>query len=327
MTLSILYTDGHRLLSLAAILDVFQTLNQFYIEDGLLPFFNIQLVGTTHTPLLPDSISTIPYKNISTLPVSSVIFIPAFKDNNMSKHLEANLGFIPWLIGQYQSGNKIASCCTGSFLLGATGLLNHKWATTHIDACDTFHTVFPEVHLLPHAVVTQSDQLYTSGGATSSFHVMLKIIEQCCGSKYAIRLAKYFAIDLDRNSQLYFDHFRPQLSQEDALVRSIQQTILERYSEIKNVEEAFDAIPSSRRNIIRRFKQATGMTPIRFLQKTKIESAKHLLETTNKAMLDIMLSSGYSDQKNFRLLFKSFTGLTPKDYRSKYAARGLQLTP
>jgi YesN/AraC family two-component response regulator len=63
------------------------------------------------------------------------------------------------------------------------------------------------------------------------------------------------------------------------------------------------------------------MTPIRYLQKTKIEAAKNQLEKTNKDILSVMLDSGYNDMKNFRQLFKSFTGLTPKDYRDKYGMR------
>src|SRR5690606_34592699 len=90
---------------------------------------------------------------------------------------------------------------------------------------------------------------------------------------------------------------------------------------IKSLEEAIVDIPASRRNLVRRFKQATGMTPIRYLQRTKIEAAKKLLENTEKGMLEIMLSAGYNDMKNFRQLFKDNTSMTPKAYRYKFAMR------
>src|SRR5690606_2699220 len=136
-----------------------------------------------------------------------------------------------------------------------------------------------------------------------------------------LRIAKASAIDLDRDNQLYFDQFRPNLVESDELVRRIQLLIQEKYFEIKNLEEALDEIPSSKRNIIRRFKQSTGLTPIRYLQKTKIEAAKNLLETTNKDIVEVMVSTGYNDMKNFRNLFKTFTGLTPTAYREKYGMR------
>ncbi len=80
--------------------------------------------------------------------------------------------------------------------------------------------------------------------------------------------------------------------------------INECYAEIKNVEEALEEITLSRRNIIRRFKHSTGITPIRYLQKTKTEAAKNLLETTDKDIVDVMSRTGYNDMKNFRQLFK-----------------------
>lgn len=324
MTVSILYTLNHRLLSLVAIIDVFETVNQFRKEDGQPAAFKIQLVGLEPGITLPESLENVNYVSLTEASSDGgIIIIPAFRDHEMEKNIGVNAPFIPWLIENYRKKCKVTSCCTGSFLLGATGLLNGKEATTHMEACDAFAQNFPDVNLVPHAIVTSNQNVYTSGGATSTFHLLIHLVQETCGREYAIRLAKNFAIDMDRSSQLYFEKFVPELAREDELVRQVQQVINERYRDLKNVEEALEEIPSSRRNIVRRFKTATGMTPIRYLQKTKIESARRLLETTNKDILEVMLSSGYQDLKNFRELFKNFTGLTPKGYREKYAM-GLQ---
>jgi len=313
MTVSVLYTRNHRLLSLVAIIDVFETVNRFLEEDALPPAFEIQLVGLQPGISVPENLENVRYVS---LPEASsqggIIVIPAFKDQDMEKNIRENHPFIPWVQNNYRSDCKITSCCTGSFLLGATGLLNGKEATTHMEACDAFAQNFPEVRLVPHAIVTRNQNVYTSGGATSTFHLLIHLIQETCGREYALRLAKNFAIDMDRNSQLYFEKFVPELASSDVLVRQVQQIINERYRDLRNVEEALEQIPSSRRNMVRRFKTATGMTPIRYL-----------LETTNKDILEVMLSSGYQDLKNFRELFRNFTGLTPKRYRDKYAM-GLQ---
>ncbi|MBX2954457.1 MAG: helix-turn-helix domain-containing protein [Leadbetterella sp.] len=324
MTVSVLYTRNHRLLSLVAIVDVFETVNQFMKEDGRPAAFGIQLVGLEPDMVLPESLENVRYVPLAEASADGgIIVIPAFRDHEMEKNIQANLPFIPWVLENYGKQCKVTSCCTGSFLLGATGLLNGREATTHMEACDAFARNFPDVRLVPHAIVTSSQNVYTSGGATSTFHLLIHLIQETCGREYAVRLAKNFAIDMDRSNQLYFEKFVPELSREDELVRQVQQVINARYRDLKNVEEALEEIPSSRRNIVRRFKTATGMTPIRYLQKTKIESAKQLLETTNKDILEVMISSGYQDLKNFRELFKNFTGLTPKGYRDKYAM-GLQ---
>lgn len=322
MKLTVLVTENHRLLSLVAAVDMFQTVNRYLEESGKPKKFDINFIGMGENSPVSENFNSMKYESIfSTDQKSDLIFIPAFANYNMVNNIEQNLPFIPYMISQYQQGALLVSFCTGSFLLGASGLLNGKSATTHVEAADKFAQAFPEVNLQPHAIVTESENIYTSGGATSSFHLKLYLIQKFCGREIAVRAAKNFAIDLDRNNQLYFDQFKPNLVEDDELVRMVQKFINERYSEIKNVEEALEEVPSSRRNIIRRFKQATGITPIRYLQKTKIEAAKNLLETTNKDILDVMVSSGYNDMKNFRQLFKTFTGLTPKGYREKYGMK------
>lgn len=322
MILTILITKGQRLLSLAALVDVFETVNRFLQEEGADMQFDIRFTGSSKASELPAAYQQYPYSTADACnDFSDYVFIPAFSSDQMPQAVHQNLDLLPFLISQHQRGASLISLCTGSFLLAAGGLLDGKQATTHVEASDRFAQSFPRVRLQPHAVVTQDGKIFTSGGATSSFHAKLYIIQQACGREMAIRVAKTFAIDMDRTNQLYFDHFRPALSDEDELVRAVQIAINQKYSELKNVEEALEEIPSSRRNLIRRFKSATGMTPIRYLQKTKIEAAKNQLEKTNKDILSVMLDSGYNDMKNFRQLFKSFTGLTPKDYRDKYGMR------
>lgn len=322
MKLTVLVTENHRLLSLVAAVDMFQTVNRYLEESGQAKMFDINFIGIGDKSTLPENLNSMLYSSVfSTDQKSDLIFIPAFANSDMVSNIEKNMPLIPFLVSQYQQGASLISLCTGSFLLGASGLLNGKSATTHVEAADKFAQAFPEVNLQSHAIVTETENIFTSGGATSSFHLKLYLIQKYCGREMAVRVAKNFAIDLDRNNQLYFDQFKPDLVQDDEVVRMVQKFINERYSEIKNVEEAMEEVPSSRRNIIRRFKQATGITPIRYLQKTKIEAAKKLLETTNKDILDVMVSSGYNDMKNFRQLFKTFTGLTPKSYREKYGMR------
>lgn len=322
MKLTILNTNGYRLLSVAAIVDVFETVNRYLVADGKAPLFEINFVGLEEAPNLDGSFSDYQYYPVRKVDfISDLVFVPAFSSRNMPQLISENSAFVPFLQTQNESKSVLVSLCTGSFLLAASGLLNGKPATTHIEAAGQFSEAFPEVNIQPHAIITESENVYTSGGATSSFHLKLHLIQKICGRTMAIRIAKNFAIDLDRNNQLYFEQFKPGLVEDDELVRSVQEFINHRYSQIKSIEEALEEVPSSRRNIIRRFKQSTGITPIRYLQKTRIEAAKKLLETTNKDILDVMISSGYNDMKNFRNLFKSFTGLTPSSYREKYGMR------
>jgi transcriptional regulator GlxA family with amidase domain len=314
--LAILLSRNHRLLSIAAMLDMFETVNSYVKEDSGAPFFEISLLHAMDTE--PVQYAGYQTKAIQGSGKQDLILLPAFRNVDPKTAVMANSEAIAWLQGQYKEGAAIASFCTGAFLLAATGLLNHRPATTHLQAVNAFVQAFPDVKMQPKAVVTEEDNVYTSGGATSSFHLMLKLVENYCGRDMAIRAAKYFAIDMDREQQSYFSTFLPLRNHGDELVTMVQQKISQSFNTSNTIEQLLVEVPASRRNLVRRFKQATGITPIEYLQKTRIEVAKKLLEQSRQSILEVMLETGYNDLKSFRQLFKKNVGLSPKAYREKF---------
>lgn len=318
--LALLLTYNHRLISTAAILDVFESVNSMYAASQQPTYFNIQLI-------LPDQedVSLLPhYGRHHTVALQDagrpdVVLIPAFIAGDVDTAISANNTFIPWIRQQHQAGAEIASFCTGAFLLAATGLLNGKPATTHMNACPAFAGHFPDVLLQPDKVLTAASGIYTSGGATSTFHLLLHLVEKYCGTDMAVNAAKLFAIDMDRDSQAYFGMFLPVKRHTDPLISEVQQRMEASFREARNVESFMENIPASRRNFVRRFKQATGITPIEYLQKTRIEAAKKMLEQTGNSILAVMLDCGYNDIKAFRKVFRKEVGLTPTEYRLKFA--------
>jgi len=314
--LGILLTKQHRLLSVAAILDVFESVNRFYVEDGKPAHFAITLLSSdTINPALYQY----PVEMLESGPRQDIILIPAFGTDNIPQAIQDNSDCLGWMARQYATGTEIASVCTGAFLLAASGVLNHKAATTHTNSAAAFFAAFPLVNLHADAVVTDDKGIYTSGGSTSSFHLMIHLLQKYCGRDIAIRTAKYFSIDMDRKNQTYFGTFQPQHTHNDELVNVLQQRIKKDYAEVRTIEEMLNDIPASRRNLVRRFKQATGNTPIDYLQKTRIEAAKKVLEQPGGDIMGSMVASGYSDLKTFRQLFKKTVGLTPSEYRNKYS--------
>eukprot|EP00388_Colpodella_angusta_P008697 GDKJ01023635.1.p1 GENE.GDKJ01023635.1~~GDKJ01023635.1.p1 ORF type:complete len:322 (-),score=8.23 GDKJ01023635.1:123-1088(-) len=318
--LGILLTKNYKLLSVAAILDVFETVNKFYLAASNAAPFQLNLLALADDIELQPTIFGYTKQLVNEANVN-LILIPAFTTDNMPETLQQNHVFIHWIINQYQKGSEIATFCTGAFLLGATTLLNGKIATTHVDASNGFANAFPLVKLKADKTVTKDGRLYTSGGATSSFHLLLHLIQERCGKEIAIRTAKVFAIDMDRDKQSYFSTFQPSHSHNDELVASAQQKIEENYQDAATIEELIKDIPSSRRNIVRRFKQITGITPIEYLQQTRIAAAKNLLEHTSQQMSEVIYNSGYSDPKAFRKVFKKSVGMTPSAYREKFQVR------
>jgi transcriptional regulator GlxA family with amidase domain len=198
MKLGVLLTFDHRLLSVAAIIDVFETANRFYADEGLKEPFEIELLQFHES----DSAYTDYNAKIPSLKEKyDLLLIPAFKQDSVPGCLNDNAKWISWLNEQYDRGAAIASFCTGAFLLAATGLLNGRPATTHINAETAFKKAFPLVKVQAEAVVTEHDRIYTSGGATNSFHLMMLLLEVYCSKETAIRAAKVFSVDMDRNRQ------------------------------------------------------------------------------------------------------------------------------
>ena len=317
--IAILIPEKYKLLSIAAILEVFETANKFQSSNALEVPYDISLL--TLTNYVDAFFKCYKSTTINNPENFELILIPSFTTDDMKNTLELNQAFIPWLIEQYDSGAEIATFCTGAFLLGATGLLDGKAATTHVDACAAFSAAFPAVQLKADKTVTQDGRLFTSGGATSTFHLLLYLLQIHCGKDLAIKTAKIFAIDMDRHNQSYFSSFQPKRYHNDEIVASAQEKIESNYQDVTTIEEMIKDIPSSRRNIVRRFKQVIGITPIEYLQQTRIEAAKKLLEQTSQQMTEVIYNSGYNDPKAFRKIFRKTVGMTPSQYREKFQIR------
>jgi transcriptional regulator GlxA family with amidase domain len=321
--IGLLLPYDYKLLSVAALLEVLETASKLVVQKGQTAPFSIgvyqvptQLEGGEETFHGYTIQSTAAEKG-----ALDMLLIPAFTTTDMQATIGKNLAYIPWLQQQYRSGAEVASFCSGAFLFGASGLLNGKLATTHIDACSAFARTFPEVKLKPNETVTADSRTFTSGGSTSLFHLIILLVQKYCGHENAIQVAKLFAIDMDRYQQSYFGTFRPNYTHNDALVTSVQEKIEKHYDKIENLEEVLSDVPSSRRNLVRRFKLATGIPPIEYLQNIRIETAKRHLEQNQLSVSEIIDKSGYTDPKSFRKVFQKVVGMKPLEYREKFKVR------
>jgi len=309
----------YKLLSIAAILDVFETVNRIYADNKQgLPFCIHILQTPEQIGQMGSLFHSHPVESIYAEITYNLVLIPSFTTSSIKDTVNRNQVFIPWLQQQYKAGAEMASFCTGAFLFGATGLLNGKSATTHVDACNAFAALFPLVYVKPGQTVTVDERCYVSGGSTSTFHLLVLLVQKYCGNDIAIRIAKIFAIDMDRHVQSYFSTFRPNYTHNDDLVKKVQQKIENSYLEINTLDEIMKDIPASRRNMVRRFKQVTGVPPIAYLQLIRIETAKKQLEQTNQSISEVISYTGYTDPKSFRKTFHKLVGMKPLEYREKF---------
>jgi len=305
----------------AAIVDpryMFTAVNQFLVQSEREPMFEVELVGMSkHVPLNDGVFSVNAEKLLHEVKKTDLVIIPAIS-GDIKKALELNEGLVPWIVDQYNRGAEVASLCIGAFLLASTGLLSGKKCSTHWIYAEQFREMFPDVILTDGSIVTEENGIYSSGGASSYWNLLLHLVEKYTDREMAIRAAKFFAIEIDRKSQSPFIMFNGQKKHEDEPIRQAQEFIEKNVTEKISVEELAMRFAIGRRHFERRFKKATNNTPVEYIQRVKIEAAKKDLESGRKTVNEVMYDVGYSDIKAFRTVFKKITGLWPVEYRNKY---------
>ena len=170
-------------------------------------------------------------------------------------------------------------------------------------------------------MVVDEGDIVTCGGATIFLNLMIYLLEKYIGHDLAVYASKIFLIDMDRPSQLPFRIHPFSLNHGEHAIARIQTFLAEHSHQKLNIETVAKRAGMSVRNFSRRFKSATGEAFSLYVQKLRVENAKHLLETTNSSASEIMYRVGYNDERSFRRLFKQHTGLAPRYYRNKFKPR------
>jgi len=317
--ISILVPKGAILGSLEGSRQVFSQVNDLLRMKGQDPVFIVQLVGLSKETQVSRGLFTVNADLlIGEVGKTDLIIIPAV-DGDIVQAIEDNRDLLPWIVDQYKLGAEVASLCLGAFLLASTGLLKGKKCATHWLAEQDFKRLFPDVTLVTEKIITDEHGLYSSGGAFSYLNLILYLIEKYVGREIAVLSAKVFAIELDRESQLSFTVFQGQKGHEDESIKQVQQFIESNYQDKITIDQLASMLAVGRRNLERRFKKATANTIAEYIQRVKIEAAKISLESSHENVNEVMYKVGYTDNKAFRTTFKRLTGLSPVQYRSKYA--------
>jgi transcriptional regulator GlxA family with amidase domain len=229
-----------------------------------------------------------------------------------------------WVRERLAAGATVCSVCTGSIFLAEAGLLDGKDAASHWIATDIFRDRYPLVRFRPERIVCDMDpdgRLITTGGASSWEDLALHLIARHCGKEEAGRIAKVFLLGDRSDGQLPFSTMAKPRSHEDAAIGNCQVWIADNYAAANPVTRMVAESGLPERTFKRRFKAATGYTPVDYVQSLRIEEAKQMLEATTEATDAIAETVGYEDPAFFRRLFRRHTGITPAQYRQRFRVR------
>lgn len=204
---------------------------------------------------------------------------------------------------------------------GRNRLLNGRDATIHWAYTSTFRRNFPEVRLrLEEVLLTGGERLeLVMAGATSSWQdLVLYLLNRYAGPEASQALAKFMLFQWHSDTQLPYVSFAPPAGHSDAAVRQAQDWLQENFSAAHPVEEMSKLSGLPERTFKRRFKLATGYSPLHYVQNLRVEEAKRRLERSDLPVDEVSWQVGYEDPAFFRRLFKRLTRLSPGQYRKKF---------
>jgi transcriptional regulator GlxA family with amidase domain len=226
-----------------------------------------------------------------------------------------------WLKRMHEGGATICSVCTGSLVLADAGILDGRAASTHWAYADMIRRYYPKVDLQPERILVPGDaagSVVTSGGPSSWEELALYLIARFRGEAAAVRAAKIFILGDKTDGQLLYAALLQPKRHDDAVIADAQSWLADNYTVQNPVAALVDRSGLPDRTFKRRFKSATGYTPIDYIQTLRTEEAKQLLESTATPVDAIGAAVGYEDPTFFRRLFKRATGVTPSRYRQKW---------
>lgn len=230
-----------------------------------------------------------------------------------------------WLLDRHAHGAVLASNCGGAFALAATGLLAGRPATTHWYFADEFRARFPDVRLEIDRMVIDDGDIMTAGGLMAWTDLGLRIAERLMGPTVMMETARFLLIDPSGREQKHYASFAPRLTHGDEAILKVQHWLQARGPGPVAVPDMAGEAGLEERTFQRRFKAATGMTPVEYVQHLRVGKARELLEFTRRTVDQIAWSVGYEDAAAFRKLFHRITGLSPHEYRQRFAAPGTQV--
>jgi len=292
------------------------------VPEGVPAGFDIEIVGEVTGPL--DLASGMPIsvqRAISSIETSDIVIVPSvlLSPTGWTKGRYPEL--VEWLQRMHERGAVVCSACSGVFLLGETGLFDGRDATVHFGYAREFQAAYPVITVHPERVLVisgQREELVSSGASMSWHDLVLYLIARFLGAAVAQQIARQFALQWHQDGLTPYIVFEGRADHGDAEIQSAQRWLSEHFSVANAVEEMIRRSRLAERTFKRHFVRATGLAPMVYVQRLRIEDAKRRLERTDVSIEDISWRVGYEDAAFFRRLFKRNTGLTPGAYRKRF---------
>lgn len=233
--------------------------------------------------------------------------------------LDVTRCLVKWLIERHAAGTTLCSVCGGAFLLAETGLLAGRSATTHWSFLQTLAERYPDVQVDERMITVEDGNFITAGGVLAWADLGLKLVDRHLGPTIMLETARFMLVDPPGREQRFYSNFSPKLHHGDGDVLKLQHWLQTEAAKQPSLDEMAEISGLSTRTLIRRFKRATGLNPTEYSQRLRVGKAREMLEFTRQPVSQVALAVGYEDYGSFRKVFQKIVGLTPSDYRRRFA--------
>lgn len=284
--------------------------------------FQVEIVGETIGALeLASGVPIQVQRSIDNIETTDIVIVPSVLVRGPHWQKGRYPRLVEWLRRMHARGAMLCSACSGIFLLAETGIFDGRDATVHFDYARVFAAAHPAVPIHPERVLVIAglrEELVSSGASTTWHDMVLYLIARFAGATDAQHVARMYALQWHQDGLAPYITFEGRSDHGDAEIQAAQRWLGTHFSVANPVDAMIERSKLAERTFKRRFTAATGLAPIAYVQRLRIEDAKRRLERTDAAVDEISWRVGYEDAAFFRRLFKRTTGMAPGAYRRRF---------
>lgn len=323
---AIFVCEGIGLIDIGGPAAVFQTASEQLIRTGLTreDVYAVELLSRDGGVISTDigaGVETRTIRSIAATEIDTLLVTGA------TERARCDPEIVAWLSQARPHVRRLGSTCTGSLLLAATGMLDGLRAATHWAHCARMEKLYPEVHVDHESIFVIDDGIWTSAGSTAGMDMALAMVEQDFGRELALQVARRLVIFLKRPGGQ--SQFSPQLESqavEGPLAHLLEWIVANPDADL-GTEALAERAHMSLRNFHRAFTMATGSSPAEWVERARMEVAKRLLEQTQMHVQQVARSAGFGNYERMRRAFARRIGITPAEYRERFARTALVRNP
>ena len=231
----------------------------------------------------------------------------------------ADTALIDWVRERARQARRVASVCTGAFLLAASGMLDGRRAATHWAFCAELARRFPAVRVESDPIFVREGSVWTSAGVTAGIDLALALVEEDLGRTVALAVARYLVVFLKRpGGQSQFSEVLSLQAAEDKF-GVLHDWLRKHLAEDLSLPVLAGQAGMSERSFSRHYAEATGMTPARAVERLRVEEARRLLSETRMPVKRISQRCGFGSEETMRRSFLRLLSATPEDYRARFS--------